>query len=165
MASIRQARHIEGKLTSVAQRTEVQLRRSGSQTSVTYIHGNKREPTLPKISSMREMQVPDYPTSFQADGVTTRCGFSWDDAAVKCGVQCKWNADCPHGTWVTDATDGESWMDPVTEKMGMCFADMEAAFTYEGAYDINALIAGRQATGLAAFKPRAGAGSGDRQPA
>ena len=75
MASIRQARHIEGKLTSVAQRTEVQLRRSGSQTAVTYIHGNKREPTLPKISSMREMQVPDYPTSFQADGVTTRCGF------------------------------------------------------------------------------------------
>ena len=49
--------------------------------------------------------------------------------------------------------------------VGMCFADMEAAFTYEGAYDINALIAGRQATGLAAFKPRAGAGSGDRQPA
>ena len=34
MASIRQARHIEGKLTSVAQRTEVQLRRTSSQTGV-----------------------------------------------------------------------------------------------------------------------------------
>ena len=109
MALIRQARHIEGKLTSVAQRTEVQLRRSGSQTGVRYIHGIKGEPVKPKILAMREEQVPDYPTSFQANGVTTRCGFSWDDAAVKCGVSCKWNADCPHGTWVTDdATDGES---------------------------------------------------------
>jgi hypothetical protein len=126
IASIRQARHIEGKLTSVAQRTEVQLRRTGSQTGVRYIHGVKfREKQAGgKVVTMREEQVPDYPTSFQAEGVTTRCGFSWDDAAVKCGVQCKWNADCPHGTWVTDATDGESWMDPVTEKMGMCFADI-----------------------------------------
>jgi acyl-CoA oxidase len=31
-------------------------------------------------------------------------------------------------------------------------ADMEATYTYEGTYDINVLIAGRQITGNAAFK-------------
>ena len=79
MASIRQARHIEGKLTSVAQRTEVQLRRTGSQTGVRYIHGVtfQEKQVDEKVVAMREEQVPDYPTSFQAEGVTTRCGFSW----------------------------------------------------------------------------------------
>ena len=127
MAAIRQARHSDGKLTSVSQRTEVQLRRSGSQTRVGYVYGDKyrERPMDTEFVAMRKDQVPDYPTSF-TEGVTTRCGFSWDDAAVKCGVNCKWNADCPHGTWVTDSADGESWMDPVTEKMGMCFADIPA---------------------------------------
>lgn len=32
----------------------------------------------------------------------------------------------------------------------MC--DMEALYTYEGTYDINSLIAGRELTGVAAFK-------------
>ena len=32
------------------------------------------------------------------------------------------------------------------------FNDMEAIFTYEGTYEVNALVAGRQATGIAAFK-------------
>lgn len=31
-------------------------------------------------------------------------------------------------------------------------ADMEALYTYEGSYDINSLIAGRELTGRAAFK-------------
>jgi len=31
-------------------------------------------------------------------------------------------------------------------------ADMEALYTYEGSYDINCLIAGRELTGIAAFK-------------
>jgi acyl-CoA oxidase len=31
-------------------------------------------------------------------------------------------------------------------------ADMEAIYTYDGTYDINTLIAGRELTGLAAFK-------------
>ena len=30
-------------------------------------------------------------------------------------------------------------------------ADMEAVYTYEGTYEINALVAGRELTGLAAF--------------
>ena len=32
------------------------------------------------------------------------------------------------------------------------FMDMEGLYTYEGSYDINALIAGRELTGVAAFK-------------
>ena len=31
-------------------------------------------------------------------------------------------------------------------------ADMEAIYTYEGSYDINTLISGRELTGIAAFK-------------
>ena len=31
-------------------------------------------------------------------------------------------------------------------------ADAEAMFTYEGTYDINVLVTGRELTGLAAFK-------------
>jgi len=31
-------------------------------------------------------------------------------------------------------------------------ADMEGVYTYEGSYEINSLVAGRQLTGLAAFK-------------
>jgi len=30
--------------------------------------------------------------------------------------------------------------------------DIEAVYTYEGTYDINALVAGREITGIAAFK-------------
>ena len=29
--------------------------------------------------------------------------------------------------------------------------DMEAVYTYEGTYEVNALVAGRELTGLAAF--------------
>ncbi len=36
------------------------------------------------------------------------------------------------------------------------FGDMEAIYTYEGTYEVNALVAGRGATGLAAFKPPPG---------
>jgi len=32
------------------------------------------------------------------------------------------------------------------------FCDMEANYTYEGTYDINALVAGRDLTGISAFK-------------
>lgn len=32
--------------------------------------------------------------------------------------------------------------------------DMEAIYTYEGTYDINTLVAGRELTGFAAFKTR-----------
>ena len=32
------------------------------------------------------------------------------------------------------------------------FIDMEGIYTYEGTYDINTLLAGREITGLAAFK-------------
>lgn len=31
-------------------------------------------------------------------------------------------------------------------------ADIEAIYTYEGTYDINTLVAGREITGVAAFK-------------
>lgn len=31
-------------------------------------------------------------------------------------------------------------------------ADVEALYTYEGTYDINTLVAGRELTGIAAFK-------------
>lgn len=31
-------------------------------------------------------------------------------------------------------------------------ADAEAAYTYEGTYDINSLVAGRELTGIPAFK-------------
>lgn len=34
-------------------------------------------------------------------------------------------------------------------------ADIEAIYTYEGTYDINALVAGRELTGIAAFKAAA----------
>ena len=36
--------------------------------------------------------------------------------------------------------------------MMKAYADMEAIYTYEGSYDINTLVAGRELTGLAAFK-------------
>ena len=32
------------------------------------------------------------------------------------------------------------------------FCDIEAIFTYEGSYDINSLVAGRELTGYSAFK-------------
>ena len=32
------------------------------------------------------------------------------------------------------------------------FVDIEAIFTYEGSYDINCLVAGRELTGFSAFK-------------
>lgn len=32
-------------------------------------------------------------------------------------------------------------------------ADMEAMYTYEGTYDVNSLVSGRELTGIAAFKP------------
>lgn len=31
-------------------------------------------------------------------------------------------------------------------------ADMEGVYTYEGTYDINTLVAGRELTGISAFK-------------
>lgn len=33
------------------------------------------------------------------------------------------------------------------------FCDLEPIYTYEGTYDINTLVTGREVTGLAAFKP------------
>ena len=36
------------------------------------------------------------------------------------------------------------------------FGDIEAIYTYEGTYEVNVLVAGRGATGLAAFKPPPG---------
>lgn len=33
------------------------------------------------------------------------------------------------------------------------FSDLEAIYTYEGTYDINALVAGREATGISAIRP------------
>jgi len=35
------------------------------------------------------------------------------------------------------------------------YADIEALYTYEGTYDINSLVAGRELTGIAAFKAAA----------
>lgn len=32
------------------------------------------------------------------------------------------------------------------------YMDMEALYTYEGSYDINTLVAGRELTGIAAFR-------------
>jgi acyl-CoA oxidase len=32
--------------------------------------------------------------------------------------------------------------------------DMEAIYTYEGTYDINTMVVGRELTGIAAFKTR-----------
>lgn len=32
------------------------------------------------------------------------------------------------------------------------FCDMEGVYTYEGSYDVNSLIAGRELTGFSAFK-------------
>ena len=37
-------------------------------------------------------------------------------------------------------------------KVMKSFLDMEVMYTYEGSYDINQLIAGRELTGLSAFK-------------
>ena len=34
------------------------------------------------------------------------------------------------------------------------FIDMEGVYTYEGTYDINTMVAGRELTGIAAFKTR-----------
>lgn len=36
------------------------------------------------------------------------------------------------------------------------FCDLEAIYTYEGTYEVNALVAGREQTGIAAFKAPAG---------
>eukprot|EP00455_Lapot_gusevi_P003244 TRINITY_DN1132_c0_g1_i1.p1 TRINITY_DN1132_c0_g1~~TRINITY_DN1132_c0_g1_i1.p1 ORF type:complete len:460 (-),score=108.90 TRINITY_DN1132_c0_g1_i1:103-1419(-) len=37
--------------------------------------------------------------------------------------------------------------------VGKAFTDIEAIYTYEGTYDVNALITGREITGLPAFRP------------
>jgi len=37
--------------------------------------------------------------------------------------------------------------------VGKAFCDLEALYTYEGTYDINMLVAGREATGAAAIRP------------
>lgn len=42
---------------------------------------------------------------------------------------------------------------------GLC--DIEALYTLEGTYEINTLIAGREITGMAAFKPQKNAYSSD----
>jgi len=33
------------------------------------------------------------------------------------------------------------------------FCDLEPIYTYEGTYDINSLVTGREVTGIASFKP------------
>lgn len=33
------------------------------------------------------------------------------------------------------------------------FGDLEPIYTYEGTYDINTLVTGREITGIASFKP------------
>lgn len=33
------------------------------------------------------------------------------------------------------------------------FCDIEPIYTYEGTYDINTLVTGREVTGIASFKP------------
>lgn len=33
------------------------------------------------------------------------------------------------------------------------FCDLEPIYTYEGTYDINTLVTGREITGIASFKP------------
>lgn len=35
------------------------------------------------------------------------------------------------------------------------FCDLEPIYTYEGTYDINSLVTGREVTGFASFKPAA----------
>lgn len=35
------------------------------------------------------------------------------------------------------------------------FCDLEPIYTYEGTYDINSLVTGREITGFASFKPAA----------
>lgn len=35
------------------------------------------------------------------------------------------------------------------------FCDLEPIYTYEGTYDINTLVAGREITGIPSFKPAA----------
>ncbi|KAJ0978094.1 hypothetical protein J5N97_013568 [Dioscorea zingiberensis] len=53
---------------------------------------------------------------------------------------------------------------PIGISMGvfdMChlaFCDLEPIFSYEGTYDINSLVTGREITGIASFKPAALAG-------
>lgn len=37
-------------------------------------------------------------------------------------------------------------------KIMRCLADMEVAYTYEGTYDINMLVAARAITGISSFK-------------
>ncbi len=51
-----------------------------------------------------------------------------------------------------------AWMRSVSRivlglQVAKAFGDMEAIFTYEGTYEVNALVAGRGITGKAAFKP------------
>ena len=38
------------------------------------------------------------------------------------------------------------------------FCDIEAFYSYEGTYDVNALVAGRGLTGISAIKPAAAGG-------
>ena len=41
-----------------------------------------------------------------------------------------------------------------SNKLITALMDMEAMYTYEGTYDINTLVCGRELTGIAAFKTR-----------
>ncbi|XXG77189.1 hypothetical protein AAC387_Pa08g1386 [Persea americana] len=44
-------------------------------------------------------------------------------------------------------------MTPGHASMGKAFCDLEPIFSYEGTYDINSLVTGREITGMASFKP------------
>ena len=43
----------------------------------------------------------------------------------------------------------------VTIPTPQAFCDLEPIYSYEGAYDINSLVTGREITGIASFKPAA----------
>jgi hypothetical protein len=124
MAAILRARPSLEKKTSVAERTETQVRAALDDTAVHYVTESKfvggtgldGDPLFISFGANKGHQAGE-----------TRCGFSWDDAAVKCGPRCHWNSDCPRGTWtVADGKDewGNPTDDPFTEKIGMCYADI-----------------------------------------
>ncbi|GFP93024.1 acyl-coenzyme a oxidase 4 peroxisomal [Phtheirospermum japonicum] len=46
-------------------------------------------------------------------------------------------------------------MTPGHASLGKAFCDLEPIYTYEGTYDINTLVTGREVTGIASFKPAA----------
>eukprot|EP00964_Phaeocystis_antarctica_P068613 scaffold41563_cov60-Phaeocystis_antarctica.AAC.1 len=84
VAAVKASRPQRAPTASVAELSEQQ---ASPTTSVTYVGLEQASRPRPEGSHASEPKKPSDLTSDMLEG-TMRCGFSWDDAAAKCGLNC-----------------------------------------------------------------------------